>query len=120
MEWTVLFAEAFEAEYFEFRIEVRREIYAFTQLLRKSGPHLGRPHVDTLKGARHANMKEARFKVAGGVWRMAFAFDPERRAILLIAGDKSGVSEKRFYQELIRKADHPFARHLDETKKERI
>ncbi|WP_219906616.1 type II toxin-antitoxin system RelE/ParE family toxin [Nitrosospira multiformis] len=36
---------------------------------------------------------------------MAFAFDPERRAIVLIAGDKSGGSEKRFYRQLIRKAD---------------
>jgi hypothetical protein len=57
-------------------------------------------------------MKELRFSAADGEWRVAFAFDPRRRAILLVAGDKSGVSEKRFYPELIRKADHRFQAHL--------
>jgi hypothetical protein len=59
-------------------------------MLEQFGPHLGRPHVDTLQGSRHSNMKELRFTAADGVWRVAFAFDPERHAILLVAGDKSG------------------------------
>jgi hypothetical protein len=46
------------------------------------------------------------------VWRVAFAFDPKRKAVLLVAGDKSGGSEKRFYRELIRKADNRFDEHL--------
>ncbi len=50
--------------------------------------------------------------VVGGVWRVTFAFDPERQAILLVAGDKSGNSEKRFYRDLIKKADSRFAQHL--------
>jgi hypothetical protein len=57
-------------------------------------------------------MKELRFDADDGVWRIAFAFDPKRRAILLVAGDKSGVGEKRFYRELIRKADQRFDLHL--------
>jgi hypothetical protein len=57
-------------------------------------------------------MKELRFSAAGGEWRVAFAFDPRRKAILLVAGDKSGGSEKRFYRELIRKADERFDAHL--------
>jgi hypothetical protein len=57
-------------------------------------------------------MKELRFMAGGGVWRVAFAFDPKRRAILLVAGDKSGGGEKRFYRELIRKADIRFDAHL--------
>jgi hypothetical protein len=61
-------------------------------------------------------MKELRFDVAGGVWRVAFAFDPKRKAILLAAGDKSGVSEKRFYQQLIAKADERFDAHLARLK----
>jgi hypothetical protein len=40
------------------------------------GPNLGRPHVDTLEGSSHPNMKELRFNADGGVWRFAFAFDP--------------------------------------------
>ena len=41
-------------------------------------------------------MKELRFNANDGVWRIAFAFDPERKAILLVGGDKSGTNEKRF------------------------
>jgi hypothetical protein len=82
------------------------------RLLQQFGPQLGRPRVDTLKGSRHANMKELRLSAADGEWRVAFAFDPKRSAILLVAGDKSGVSEKRFYRELIRKADEGFDAHL--------
>jgi hypothetical protein len=65
-------------------------------MLRDHGPQLGRPYVDTLKGSKFANMKELRFTADGGVWRVAFAFDLRREAILLVAGDKSGVSESRF------------------------
>jgi hypothetical protein len=46
-------------------------------------------------------MKELRFSAADGEWRVAFAFDAKRRAILLVGGDKSGHSKKRFYRELI-------------------
>ena len=88
-------------------------------VLEEFGPQLGRPRVDTLKGSHHANMKELRFSAADGEWRVAFAFDPKRRAILLVAGDKSGGSEKRFYRELIRKADERFDAHLARLKKER-
>ena len=61
-------------------------------------PQLGRPQVDTLNGSRHANMKEIRFRAADGEWRIAFAFDPTREAVLLVAGDKSGGNERRFYR----------------------
>jgi hypothetical protein len=64
-------------------------------------------------------MKELPFSVANGEWRVAFAFDPRRRAILLVAGDKSGGSAKRFYRELIRKADERFDVHLARLKKGR-
>ncbi|MCU1238983.1 MAG: toxin-antitoxin system, toxin component, RelE family protein [Candidatus Solibacter sp.] len=63
-------------------------------------------------------MKELRFEADDGVWRVAFAFDPKRRAILLVAGDKSGGGEKRFYRQLIAKADKRFDHHLTGAKKE--
>jgi hypothetical protein len=81
-------------------------------VLQEFGPQLGRPCADTLKGSRHANMKELRFSAADGEWRLAFAFDPVPKAILLVAGDKSGGSEKRFYRQRIRKADKCFDAHL--------
>ena len=64
-------------------------------------------------------MKELRFSAADGEWRAAFAFDSKRKAILLAAGDKSGISERRFYRKLIRKADDRFDNHLARLKKER-
>ena len=74
--------------------------------------------VDTLNGSRYANMKELRFSVADGEWRLAFAFDPARKAVLLVAGDKSGGSAKHFYRALIRRADERFDRHLARLAKE--
>jgi hypothetical protein len=119
IEWTVQIGDEFEPEFFALPKDVQDETLAMTRLLQHSGPNLGRPRVDTLKDSRHANLKELRFDAAGGVWRVAFAFDPKRRAILLVAGDKSGGSEKRFYRELIRKADQRFDAHLERLKKER-
>ena len=92
--------------------EVQDAILAMSRLLQQFGPHLGRPRVDTLNGSRHANMKEMRFSAADEEWRLAFAFDPARKAVLLVAGDKSGGSTRRFYRTLIRKADKRFDRHL--------
>ncbi len=99
--------------------DVQDETLAMARLLQQFGPNLGRPRVDTLKDSRHANMKELRFDAADGVWRVVFAFDPKRRAILLVAGDKSGGSQKRFYRELIRKADERFDAHLGRIRQER-
>lgn len=98
------------------KVEYDNELLAHAVFLEKFGPQLGRPYVDTLKGSKYSNIKELRFKAANGVWRVAFAYDPKRQAILLIAGDKSGVSEKRFYKELIRKADERFSDYLSTLK----
>jgi hypothetical protein len=112
MTWNIDFHPDFYTEFSEFPQEVRLELLAKVALLEVFGPILNRPHVDTLKGSTHANMKEIRFSVADGVWRVAFAFDPLRSAILLVAGDKSGISKQRFYRQLIEIADSRFDEHL--------
>ena len=112
MKWIVQFDSAFEPEFAALTEDVQDELLAHAKLLETFGPQLGRPRVDTLNGSKHANMKELRFAAADGVWRVAFAFDPKRRAILLVAGDKAGTSEKRFYRQLIKKADERFEEHL--------
>jgi hypothetical protein len=99
MSWTIVFHEEFDPEFEQLDADVQDEMLAHVKLLQQFGPTLGRPRVDTLKGSRHANMKELRFDAAGSVWRVAFAFDPLRRAVLLVAGDKSGRSERRFLQD---------------------
>jgi hypothetical protein len=112
VKWSVEFHPEFEPEFDELGADVQDELLAQANLLVEFGPRLGRPRVDTLNGSAHANMKELRFDAADGVWRVAFAFDPEQRAILLVAGDKSGTNEKRFYKRLIGKADERFDGHL--------
>lgn len=118
MAWAVEFNHEFKSEFDVLHEKVQDEILALVLLLQQFGPQLGRPRVDTLKGSRHANMKELRFSAADGEWRVAFAFDLKRKALLLVAGDKSGISEKRFYRQLIRKADDRFDAHLVRLKKE--
>jgi hypothetical protein len=112
MPWHIEFHPEFMPEFEALTSDVQIEIAALVELLASVGPTLKRPHADTLQGSRHANMKELRFQAGDGVWRVAFAFDPERQAILLVAGDKSGVSQKRFYRTLITKADGRFDSHL--------
>ncbi len=96
MEWTVLFSDEFDPEFRLLAPEVQDAALVEVELLRKLGPQLGRPHVDTLKGSKHANMKEMRFDADDGVWRVAFAFDPARKAILLIAGDNPVEAKRDF------------------------
>jgi hypothetical protein len=95
---------------------VQDALLAVARLFADYGPQLGRPYADTLKDSKHANMKELRFEAAGGEWRAAFAFEPRRKAILLVAGDKSGGSQKRFYRKLIATADRRFSAHLQRLK----
>ena len=110
--WMVEFHDEFVPEFRDFPALVKKELAARLERLQAQGPLLGRPYVDTLKGAKYANMKELRFDADGGVWRVAFAFDPERSAILLVGGDKAGISKDRFYTDLIDVANRRFAQHL--------
>lgn len=112
MSWTVTFHDAFDAEYEELSEEVQVALLAAATQLRAYGPALGRPHADTLNGSRHANMKELRFKAGNGVWRAAYAFDPVRQAVVLVAGDKAGIAQRRFYKALIARADDRLDEHL--------
>jgi hypothetical protein len=116
-KWMVVFHEEFSAETDAFPADARVGLAAMIEVLRERGPMLKRPYCDTLKGSRHANMKELRFDAADGVWRVAFAFDPKRRAVLLVGGDKSGVTPARFYKALIRKADLRYTDWIKEAKK---
>ncbi|MEX2286941.1 MAG: type II toxin-antitoxin system RelE/ParE family toxin [Planctomycetaceae bacterium] len=110
--WRVATTTVFDAWFAELDVDAQVEIIAKVQLLKLLGPKLGRPHADTLNGSKHANMKELRAETSNKVVRVAFAFDPTRSGILLVAGDKSGVGQNRFYKRLIAKADALFDAHL--------
>lgn len=107
MAWIVREHPEFSRELEALDEVVADKLFEVIKILIEEGPHLGRPHVDTLEGSKHSNMKEIRFSLEG-VWRFAFAFDPERQGIILVGGNKQGVDQKRFYKNLIRLADNRF------------
>ncbi|HEY6381609.1 MAG TPA: type II toxin-antitoxin system RelE/ParE family toxin [Pseudolabrys sp.] len=112
MKWQVFFHSEFQAEFEQLKEEVQDELLALGEL----GPNLGRPNVDTLTGSKFKNMKELRFQL-DGVWRFAFAFDPQRNAIVLCGGDKENENSKRFYDQLIETADRRFTAHIASQRK---
>jgi hypothetical protein len=117
--WRVATTDQFDEWFAALGENGQVELIAKVELLKLLGPKLARPHADTLNGSKHANMKELRAETAHQVLRVAFAFDPDRSGILLVAGDKSGVSQKRFYKQLIAKADELFDAHLAKLKAKR-
>ena len=119
MNWEVQFHPDFEPEFGDFPAVVQDELLAKAGLLREFEPFLTRPHVGNLQGSRYRNMKELRFDADDGVWRVAFAFDPNRQGILLVAGDKSGGRQSRFYRQLIDKADDRYSEHLAQLRQSR-
>lgn len=116
MAWTVLFHSEFEAEFTNLPLPIQDELLTRLGLLREFGPALGRPNVDTLNGSSFPNMKELRFQL-DGAWRFAFAFDPQRQAIILVGGDKQGARPRIFYSQLIDVADRRFAAHVQSLRK---
>lgn len=118
MSWTINFHPLFLEEANAFSITVRKALAEELEVLEALGPQLGRPQVDTLNGSKHRNMKELRFNAEDGVWRFAFAFDPKRKAVLLVGGNKAGISQKRFYKKLIKTADARFDQHLQNLEAE--
>lgn len=109
MSWAVQFHPELAIELDSLPVAVRVELLAHAGLLAQFGPTLGRPTVDTLKGSALANLKELRFTAEGGVWRVAFAFDAKRIAVLLAAADKRGRPQARFYKALIALAERRWA-----------
>lgn len=110
MEWDVQFDEDFAAWFAGLPEPLQDEIIAHANLLREHGPQLGRPYVDTLEGSEYTNMKELRVQFRGDPWRILFAFDPHRAAILLVGGNKRG--DKRWYKKHLPIAEERFRRHL--------
>ena len=115
--WAIATTLQFDRWFEELDEEEQAEVIAKVNLLKLLGPKLSRPHADTLNGSKHANMKELRADTSGSVLRVAFAFDPNRVGVLLVAGNKSGISQKRFYERLIESADALFDGHLQALRK---
>jgi hypothetical protein len=117
MEWNILFDPNFKIWFYQQDQGFQDEAFAILAILGEFGPRLGRPRVDTLEGSFFNNMKELRIQYQGKPWRILFAFDPERQAILLVGGNKSG--NKRWYKENIPIADERYKRYLEASKEEK-
>jgi hypothetical protein len=116
MEWNVIFDPNFRIWFYAQDSGLQDEIFAIVEILAETGPKLGRPRVDTLKGSAFSNMKELRIQYQGEPWRILFAFDPLRQAILLVGGNKSG--NKRWYKENIPLADQRYEQYLETLEEE--
>lgn len=99
--------------------ETVASILSALEQLEQSGPALGRPLVDTLKGTSIKNLKELRPASPGRTEiRILFAFDPTRKAIMLLGGDKSKGTRGRtkwsgWYKEAIPMAEEIYRQYLD-------
>jgi hypothetical protein len=115
-EWDVEFTDEFETWWDNLTEAEQEDVRAKVILLRQFGPKLGRPHADMVASSRHPNMKELRIQHHGRPYRVLFAFDPRRAAILLIGGDKTGKT--RWYREFVPLADRLYDEHLETLRRE--
>lgn len=116
MLWEILFHKEFEKWFDAQEPGVQEAIASHLDVLEEEGPRLGRPYVDTLKDSNYPNLKELRVQHLGRPFRILFAFDPKRQAVLLVGGDKGG--KKRWYEEHIPIAEQRLQEHLAAIEKE--
>ncbi len=116
MAWDVEYSDEF-GRWWETLTKAEQESVAATVgLLEMVGPRLPFPYSSGIEGSRHGHMRELRIQHAGRPYRVLYAFDPRRSAILLIGGDKTG--NDRWYDEFVPVADRLYDEHLDSLRKE--
>jgi hypothetical protein len=117
MDWVVEYTNEFDGWWEGLSAEEQESVAFSVGLLEQYGPKLARPYADTIRGSKFGNMRELRVQHEGRPYRILYAFDPRRAAMLLLGGDKTG--NNRWYEEMVPKADAIFTQHLKEIEKER-
>jgi hypothetical protein len=117
MAWEVEFTEEFERWWTQLDEAVQDAIDRSVRLLEARGPMLMFPHSSDIRGAKHGNLRELRVQVGGAPYRIFYAFDPRRTAILLVGGNKAG--DDQFYERMVPIADRIYGEHLDQLAAER-
>lgn len=113
--WEIVTVDRFDDWFLSLTESEQVDVLTCIKLLEVKGPALGQPYVDTLTGAKQVkNLKELRAQHRGRPYRVFFAFDPERKAVLLCGGDKTG--DKRFDKKMIPIAEQEFLEHLETDK----
>ena len=116
MTWDVEYTDDFGAWWNALTEAEQESIDASVRLLETMGPQLPFPHGSDVKRSRHGHMRELRIQRAGRPYRVLYAFDPRRAAILLIGGDKTG--NDRWYEVYVPIADRLYDDHLKELAEE--
>jgi hypothetical protein len=116
MSWDVEYTDEFGGWWEDLTEAERESITATVGLLENDGPNLRFPHTSGVNDSKHDHMRELRIQHAGMPYRVLFAFDPRRSAILLLGGDKTG--NDRWYVENVPVADRLYDVHLETLKKE--
>lgn len=115
--WEVVTVSVFDDWFLSLSDSEQTDVLACIKLLEMKGPMLGRPYIDSLAGTNKVkNLKELRIQHRGRPYRVLFAFDPVRRAVLLCGGDKTG--NKRFYKQMIPTAEREYLEHLSQKSEE--
>jgi len=114
--WEVEYTDEF-GDWWDRLTEAEQEsIDASVRLLEERGPQLPHPHSSAIGRSKHPHLRELRIQHRGRPYRVLYAFDPRRIAILLIGGDKTG--NDRWYEEFVPRADRLYDEHLATLKKE--
>lgn len=116
MRWDIEYTDEFGDWWARLSSPARESVVAVVGLLEIEGPHLKYPYASGIHQSRHEHMRELRVQHAGRPYRILYAFDPRRSAILLIGGDKTG--NDRWYDSYIPIADRLYDEHLLALKKE--
>jgi hypothetical protein len=115
MKWEVEYTDEFEEWWMTLCEGEQIEIDAHVGLLEEKGPNLPFPYSSNISSSRYGEMRELRVQYKGDPYRILYAFDPRRTAILLIGGNKTG--DDRWYEKYVPIADRLYAVHLKEIKK---
>src|SRR5215210_8365188 len=91
---------------------------AGVELLEAFGPRLPFPYSSSVESSRHNHMRELRIQHRGRPFRVLYAFDPRRTAILLLGGDKTG--DDRWYEKYVPIADDLYDEYLEELRREHL
>lgn len=114
--WLVEYTDEFGGWFASLGEREQNRLIASVQRLEVYGPNLDYPHSSAIAASRHSVMRELRVRIDGRPFRVFYAFNPVRAAILLIGGDKTG--DGRFYEKMIPAADDLYDEHLRELRKE--
>jgi hypothetical protein len=114
--WDVEYTDQFGDWWNDLAADEQESVAASVGLLEERGPQLGHPHTSGVLGSRHGHMRELRIQHQGRPYRVLYAFDPRRSAILLLGGDKTG--NDRWHDQNVPVADKLYDEHLIELRKD--